>query len=74
MSRAYSYDFRQKVIAAIELNGLKKQEASQLFNISRNTINLWFQQKAGLRPRRIRDLARNLPHSRTATWEQGCAR
>lgn len=46
MSRAYSYDFRQKVIEAIELNGLKKQEASELFNISRNTINLWFQQKA----------------------------
>jgi transposase len=41
MPKPYSYDFRQKVIQAIELDGLKKQEASELFNISRNTINLW---------------------------------
>lgn len=41
MAKPYSHDFRQKVIEAIELNGLKKTEASQLFNISRNTINLW---------------------------------
>lgn len=46
MAKAYSYDFRQKVIESIELNGFKKQDASQMFNISRNTINLWFQQKA----------------------------
>jgi transposase len=31
---------------AIELDGLKQSEASELFNISRNTINLWFQRKA----------------------------
>lgn len=41
MAKPYSYDFRQKVIEAITLDGLKKSEASQLFNISRNTINLW---------------------------------
>jgi len=29
------------VIQAIKLDGLKKSEASQLFNISRNTIDLW---------------------------------
>ena len=46
MAKPYSNDFRRKVIEAIELNGLKKSEASQLFNISRNTINLWFQRKA----------------------------
>jgi transposase len=46
MPKPYSYDFRQKVIQAIELDGLKKQEASELFNISRNTINLWLQCKA----------------------------
>lgn len=39
MAKAYSYDFRQKVIESIELNGFKKQDASQMFNISRNTIN-----------------------------------
>jgi transposase len=46
MPKPYSYDLRQKVIQAIELDGLKKSEASQLFNISRNTIDLWLKQKA----------------------------
>ncbi|HEY9837096.1 MAG TPA: IS630 family transposase [Vampirovibrionales bacterium] len=46
MAQPYSDDFRQKVMQAIELDGLKKSEASQLFNISRNTINLWCQRKA----------------------------
>src|ERR687886_1311880 len=41
MAKSYSYDLRQKVIQAIKLDGLKKSEASQLFNISRNTIDLW---------------------------------
>ena len=45
MAKAYSYDFRQKVMQAIELDGLKKCDASELFNISRNTINLWCQRK-----------------------------
>jgi transposase len=45
MAKGYSYDLRQKVIQAIELDGFKKSEASELFNISRNTINLWFQLK-----------------------------
>lgn len=45
MAKPYSYDFRQKVLQAIELNGLKKSEASELFDISRNTINLWCQRK-----------------------------
>ncbi len=34
------------MLQAIELDGLKKCEASELFNISRNTINLWLQRKA----------------------------
>lgn len=46
MAKPYSNDFRQKVMQAIESDGLKKSEASQLFNISRNTINLWCQRKA----------------------------
>lgn len=46
MAKPYSYDLRQKVIQAIELNGMKKSEASEHFNISRNTLNLWFQRKA----------------------------
>lgn len=46
MPRPYSYDLRRKVIEAIELNGMKRCEASEYFNISRNTINLWLQRKA----------------------------
>ena len=45
MSKPYSYDFRQKVIEAIELDGRKKCEVSEIFNISRNTINLWLNRK-----------------------------
>jgi transposase len=46
MPKPYSYDLRQKVIKAIELDGMKKSEASQLFNISRNTIDLWLKRQA----------------------------
>lgn len=46
MAQPYSYDLRTKVIEAIELDGLKKCEASELFNISRNTIDLWLKRKA----------------------------
>jgi transposase len=45
MPKPYSYDLRKKVIEAIELDGLKKSEASQLFNISRNTIDLWLKRR-----------------------------
>lgn len=45
MAKPYSDDFRLKVMQTIELDGLNKSEASQLFNISRNTINLWCQRK-----------------------------
>ncbi len=45
MAKPYSYDFRQKVIAAIEMNGRKKGEVSEIFNIIRNTIDLWLKRK-----------------------------
>jgi transposase len=45
MANPYSYDLRRKVIEAIELNGMKHCEASEFFNISRNTINTWFQRR-----------------------------
>ena len=40
MPAPYSYDLRIKVIEAID-GGLGKTKASKIFNISRNTINLW---------------------------------
>ena len=46
MSKPYSYDLRQKVIQAIELDGMNKSEAAQVFQISRNTINLWLKRQA----------------------------
>jgi transposase len=46
MAKAYSDDFRQKVLQALALDGFKKSEVSQLFNISRNTIDLWLKRKA----------------------------
>lgn len=45
MPKPYSYDLRHKVILAIKLDGLKITEASQLFNISRNTISLWLKRQ-----------------------------
>jgi transposase len=45
MAKPYSYDLRKKVIEAIEQDGLKKNEASLLFNISRNTIDLWLKRR-----------------------------
>jgi transposase len=41
MPSPYSYDLRTKVINAID-EGMSKAEASRVFQISRNTINLWF--------------------------------
>jgi transposase len=46
MPKPYSLDLRQKVIDAIELNGMTKSEASNAFQISRNTIDLWLKRKA----------------------------
>ena len=46
MAKPYDNDLRQKVIEAIEQDGMPKGEASKLFRISRNTIDLWFKRKA----------------------------
>ena len=45
MARAYSYDLRRKVIQAIELDGWKKSQAAEIFQISRNTIDLWLKRR-----------------------------
>lgn len=46
MAKAYSYDLRQKVIQAIQLDGMKKSVAAQVFQLSRNTIDLWLKRQA----------------------------
>lgn len=70
MAKPYSEDFRRKVMQAIEMDGVKKSEASQLFNISRNTINLWCQRKAATgdilpTPRPVRSSS-----SKITDWEK----
>ena len=40
MPAPYSYDLRQKVIEAVD-GGMGKTQASKIFRISRNTIDLW---------------------------------
>jgi transposase len=44
MADPYSYDLRQKVIEAID-RGMRKSEAAKVFNISRNTIDLWLKRR-----------------------------
>ena len=69
MAKPYSDDFRRKVIQAVELDGLKKSEACQLFNISRNTLNLWFQRRAetgDIHPRKKQSSNKN---QKITDWE-----
>lgn len=40
MPAPYSYDLKKKVIEALD-DGMSKSQASKIFKISRNTINLW---------------------------------
>ncbi|MFH7029856.1 MAG: IS630 family transposase [Heteroscytonema crispum UTEX LB 1556] len=70
MPKPYSDDFRQKVMEAIELDGFKKSEASQLFNISRNTINLWCQRKAQTGDIKPKSRQGSQRVGRIADWEK----
>jgi transposase len=44
MPASHSYDLRTKVINAID-SGMRKSKASSVFQISRNTINLWLNKR-----------------------------
>ena len=44
MPTPYSYDLRAKVLQAID-EGITKTQASRVFNLSRNTINLWLKRR-----------------------------
>ena len=70
MAKAYSYDLRQKVIQAIELDGLKKSEVSELFNISRNTINLWLQRKAETGEVQVKPRGTSGSKQKITDWEK----
>ncbi|MBD2022812.1 helix-turn-helix domain-containing protein [Leptolyngbya sp. FACHB-36] len=70
MVKAYSYDLRQKVMQAIELDGIKKSEASQVFNISRNTINLWFHRRAETGDVAVKPRVTSSPKQKITDWEK----
>ncbi len=70
MAKAYSYDLRQKVMQAVELDGMKKGEASQVFNISRNTINLWFQRRAETGDVQVKPRDTSNPKQKITDWEK----
>ena len=44
MSSPYSYDLRAKVLQAID-EGMSQTQASRVFKLSRNTINLWLKRR-----------------------------
>lgn len=44
MSAPYSDDLRQKAIAAVK-RGEGKTDVSRMFNISRNTLDLWLKRE-----------------------------
>jgi len=44
MPTPYSYDLRGKVLQSID-EGMSKTEASKVFKLSRNTINLWLKRR-----------------------------
>jgi transposase len=44
MPAAYSDDLRDKVLAAVD-RGEKKSHVSRMFNISRNTLDLWLKRR-----------------------------
>jgi transposase len=44
MPAAYSYDFRRKAIEAVK-RGERKTDVSKMFNVSRNTLDLWLKRE-----------------------------
>ncbi len=70
MAKAYSYDLRQKVINAIQLDGMKKREAAQVFGISRNTINLWLQRQEATGDYQAKSTRPHQTHSKITDWDK----
>ena len=55
---------------AIEMDGLKKNEASQLFDISRNTINLWFKRRDKTGDVKVKIRASSSQQPKISDWEK----
>ncbi len=70
MAKPYSYDLRQKVIAAIEMDGMRKGEASLIFSISRNTIDLWLKRQAETGDYQAKSTQPRRDGSKITDWEE----
>jgi len=70
MSNSYDYDLRLKVMNAIELDGMPITEASQVFNVSRNTIYLWSKLKAETGDLHPKPLKPQGPKCLITDWEK----
>ena len=70
MTKPYSYDLRKKVVEAIELDGFKKTEASKIFNVSRNTINLWLKRKEETGDYKAKKTTPQNPRTKIKNWKK----
>ena len=68
MPAPYSEDLRQKVVAAVE-RGERKTDVSRMFNISRNTLNLWLVRQAETGNCRVKVTSRK-PKTKISDWER----
>ena len=69
MPAPYSDDRRQKVLDAIN-SGNRKSHVSRLFNISRNTIDLWLKQQEATGSITAKRQDRRGPQAKITDWEQ----
>ena len=69
MAKAYSYDLRQKVINAIQLDGMKKSEVAQVFGLSRNTINLWLKRQQDTGDYQAKTTRPHRTNSKITDWD-----
>lgn len=69
MPAPYSYDLRQKAIEAFK-GGERKSEVCRMFNISRNTLDLWLKREAETGDyQAIRDFQQGYQHKIT-DWKR----
>ena len=68
MPAPYSEDLRQKAIAALD-RGERKTDVSRIFNISRNTLDLWWVRQAETGSCRSKVRVAN-PKTKISHWER----
>jgi transposase len=68
MPAPYSEDLRQKVIAAVA-RGERKTDVSRMFNISRNTLDLWLARQAETGSFRAKETVAK-PKTKIRDWER----